>query len=866
MSQCINFVNNEKIVINRENIPFEERNTLIRIKLKNLNIKGALLDKNSLCNYLEKLASEQQVRNYSSESTYPIKGLKDNYTIIYNTYSLLNEHAKLKINIEPAGEWILDNFYIIEEAVKFIEKELTLKKYKSLNGIANGKYNGFARIYVLAEEIIAYTDGKIEGETIKCFLEAYQRKRILTMEEIWSLPIFLKIAIIQNIRDICEKIYLAQVQKYKVENIIERLIDKKDKSNLNYTKNVNTSNKQNESMSYTFIEYLSYKLKSYGKKGIPYLNILEEQANRMGITITDAIKQVHFLYATNKVSMGNLITSLKEILHIDFSEMFDQSCGIESLLQKDPAKVYEKMDYNTKNDYKNKIREISRNSNVSEIYIAKILLELCKNKNGKKSHIGYYLFEDISLLYEKLRVNCKSISKQVKASIYMTITIILPLYFCFLFYCFFLTRSKNIVLSLISSTLIYFPITEIVVQLIMYTLSKIVKPQRIPKIDLSSGIPKESATFVVIPSILENEQKVKELAHKLEIYYLANKLDNLYFAILGDVTASDKKEEDNDKKIIEAGINQINELNKKYHLENFNRFHFLYRKRYWNPGEACFLGWERKRGLLIQFNEFLLNPEKNDFRYNTITCQIDNKPYIKYIITLDADTNLVLNSGIELIGAMEHILNAPEIKNGIVSAGHAIMQPRIGIDLNTSYKSNFSNIFAGIGGTDFYTNALSDVYQDNFDEGIFAGKGIYNLEVFSEIITNQIPENTVLSHDLLEGCYLRCGLVSDILLLDGFPTKYNSYITRLSRWIRGDWQILKWITSSIKIKNGTTITNPLNTLSRYKILDNLRRSITPISILLLILFGMLRPKTPDGELIITRTSISVHAYNFSLDR
>ena len=275
------------------------------------------------------------------------------------------------------------------------------------------------------------------------------------------------------------------------------------------------------------------------------------------------------------------------------------------------------------------------------------------------------------------------------------------------------------------------------------------------------------------------------------------------------------------------------------------------------------MGWERKRGLLIQFNEFLRDPNTNDFKYNTIANQIQELPRIKYVITLDSDTNLVLNSGLELIGAMEHILNVPEIEDGIVKSGHAILQPRIGVDLNSSFNSQFSNIFAGGGGTDLYTNAISDVYQDNFDEGIFAGKGIYNLKVFSEVVTNQIPENTVLSHDLLEGSYLRCGLASDILLLDGFPSKYNSYMTRLSRWIRGDWQILKWATSKIKIRNGTNIINPLNPLSRFKILDNLRRSLVPVSILLLILAGMLKPNTPDGELIVVRSNIGMYSIYFS---
>ena len=216
-------------------------------------------------------------------------------------------------------------------------------------------------------------------------------------------------------------------------------------------------------------------------------------------------------------------------------------------------------------------------------------------------------------------------------------------------------------------------------------------------------------------------------------------------------------------------------------------------------------------------------------------------PKIKYIITLDADTNLVLDTAFELVGAMDHILNKPIISENKVVNGHALMQPRIGVNLQANSASTFSKIFALTGGTDLYTNAVSDVYQDNFDEGIFTGKGIYNLNIFSKIITEQIPENTVLSHDLLEGNYLRCGLISDVMLLDGFPSKYNSYMTRLKRWIRGDWQIIKWVMPKVKNKNGIYVINPLNILSKFKIIDNMRRSIVPISLLLLLFLGISIP-------------------------
>ena len=819
-------------------------------KSKMLTVKGAILDKNMLCQYLEKLASEQIIKSCSDEKTNPISNLRNNFKFICTTYQLLNEHAKLKITIDPAGEWLLDNFYILEEVVKSIERDLTPRKYRNFVGMGNGIYRGFARIYVLASEIMAYTDGKVEEETIKIFLKAYQNKKALTIEEIWNLPTFIQIAAIQNIREICEKIYDFQIQKYKAESIIERLVDKKEKNLQIFNGQIKHVKYKKESMNYAFIEYLSYKLKSYGKRGAPYLQILEEQVEKMGTTVTEVIKQVHFSLAVNKVTIGNLITSIKEISRTDFSDVAKEISEIEEILRQDPAGVYCNMDYKTKSDYQSRIQELARKTNISELYIARTLLELAQknveNKTEKdtkmqekKNHIGYYLLEEPNLLYQRLEINKKELNKEQRAKLYMSINIILPLYLCFVFFVFLYIHNRKFIFSILASIILYLPLTEILIQCISYLLGKFVKPTRIPKMNYQNGVPKESTTFIVIPTILNNSEKVRKLMKKLEVYYLANQSENLYLGLLGDVTAGKSEEEEFDNEIISTGIEEIKRLNSNYPVEDgIPRFHFLYRKRTWNPKEASFLGWERKRGLLIQFNEFLRKPEKSEFRYNSIEELRKPIPKIKYIITLDADTNLVLDSGLELIGAMSHILNTPVVAEGRVTKGHAMMQPRVGVDLQSSSASIFSKIMALPGGTDLYTNAVSDVYQDNFGEGIFTGKGIYNLDVFSEIVTGQVPENMVLSHDLLEGNYLRCALVSDVMLLDGFPSKYNSYMVRMKRWIRGDWQIMQWLLPQIVNRNGNYEKNPLNPLSKFKIWDNMRRSLIPISIFFTLLLGI----------------------------
>ncbi len=839
------------------------------MKYKSLIIKGTILSQNQIEAYLEKIASDHSLQKYSNKNTYPIPRLKENFEIITQVYQLLNEHIKLGIPIHQAGEWILDNYYVIDESVKFIKNQLNKSKYINFLGIANGNYLGFARIYVLASEIVNYTDNRINGENLANLLQAYQRKKTLSMEEIWNINIFLQICLIENIREICEKIYKSQIQKYKVENIIERLVEQKNKEELRFSNVEKYKEKiqQFGEMKYPFIEYLSYKLKKYGKKAYPYINILEEQVNKMGTDISEVVKKEHYDIALRKISIGNCITSIKNLNRISMSEIFENINGVEEILKKDPLNIYDKMDYQTKIVYRNTIKEISKKTKVSEIYIAKKVWNLAnkaKNEENiptideKRKHVGYYLISQgkYELLKELTGKNKKIISNNQKIKISLLILIIMTIILTTVFTTYFYKQVNLKMFSILLGILLLIPIQSILVQIIQYILGKVIRPKHIPKLDFFDGVPTEAATFVVIPTILNSKEKVKNLMNNLEVYYNANKSENIYFALLGDCTSGKNRKESFDEQVIKEGLKQVNRLNKEYPDENFPKFHFLYRKRTWNAKEQCYLGWERKRGLLNQFNEYLLEKEKNQFLANTIemfklglefnfeqnkniNSQEKRKiPEIRYVITLDADTKLTLNTGLEMIGAMAHILNKPVLNNkkDLVIDGHALMQPRIGISLLEAQKSNFTKIYAGSGGTDAYTNAISDVYQDNFEEGIFTGKGIYNLAVFSNILNNEIPENTVLSHDLLEGCYLRCALISDVLLLDGYPTGYNSFKSRLHRWIRGDWQLIGWLKKTIVNKKGEKKQNPLTLLSKYKIFDNLIRSLQEATIMLSIIY------------------------------
>ena len=586
---------------------------------KVLKINGIALDKKQLCNHLEKIASGHNLVNKSDKRTYPIPHLKESFNVIKEVYNLLNEHLKLGIGIHPAGEWLLDNLYIIEETVKQIEKELTLKKYINFVGIANGEYKGFARIYVLASNIVAFTDNKIERKDLEDYLKSYQENKNLSMEEIWNIGLFLEISIIENIREVCEKIYVSQIEKYKAENIVERLVENKTKQEQVFKRNSFKKVEKNllNDIQYSFVEYMSYILKRYGKKGYSYLKALEETIELTGSTVSDVIKKEHFDIAVRKVTIGNSITSIKKIQRINFLEIFEKVNGVEELLKKDPSNVYSKMDSKSKEYYRNKIKEISRKTKISEIYITRKLLDLAnkssieENKEEKKNHIGYYLIDEgILELYKELKYKPKiNISTKAKTKIYIISIILFSIIISF-----FMSVNlniKNIIFYIIAFTLFFIPATEIVNQVISYILSKTVKPKIIPKLDFLNGIDEENSTMVVIPTIVKSKEKVQELMGKLEVFYLANKSENLYFCLLGDCSESENEEEDFDKEVIEEGKKQVEILNQKYLNKKIPIFNFIYRKRIFNEKEESYLGWERKRGMLSQFNEYLLRKYKN---------------------------------------------------------------------------------------------------------------------------------------------------------------------------------------------------------------------------------------------------------------
>ena len=740
-------------------------------------------------NYAKKIAIEHKVLGKATIETFPIKKLNDDFKIITIANNVLNECVGLDVEIPPSGEWLLDNYYLIEEQVNSIKNELKEKEYLKLPAI-----NGIARNLILAEELVNYTDGNITNENIEVFLNSYQTKKVIEMREIWTFSIMLKIALVEYIKKVCERIIIAQYQKLKVESLVERLLKKIHKNKQKFYK---YKNLQVDSEATSYVEHLIYLLKKIGNEGIKYIDILEDEVKKVGTTVSNVIKVEHYDLTLKRVSISNSITSIRRISRLNWAIIFENTNEIDNILKKDIW--YEKLDYETKEEYRNIIQRIADNTKVSETYIANKVIEL---SNQYSEHIGAFLIGDKKeILYKALGFKYKTVKHKL---LYYLLAIYVPT----LIFSYALTGNLF--------WIAFIPVSEIFVNVINRIISKKIIPHKLPRLE---KIDDNVNTFVIVPTLLNNTDRVTQMMESLEVYYLANENSNLFFALLGDVSEVEKEVMDYDEAIIKTGIMEAEKLNKKYGKEIF---HFLYRKRIYNSSQGKWLGYERKRGMITEFNEFLLTGNQGTFQANTIK----NIPEIKYVITLDADTELPIDTAKKLIGIMEHPLNKPVIENGIVIKGHGLVQPKVGISIKSSTESLFSKIYAGSGGIDIYSTAESNVYQDLFGEAIFTGKGIYNLKVFHNVLRNQIPENKVLSHDLLEGSYLRCGLASDIEIIDGFPSRVNSYMVRQQRWVRGDWQIISWLTKG-----------PLNKLSKYKIFDNLRRSLVDVLTFVLMLLG-----------------------------
>ena len=815
---------------------------------RNLSLRKSSLTNTDLEDYARKIAVEHAVSSKKTYVHWPVPRVNENYNLIHSVYKSLNDDIQKKRAVPSSAEWLLDNFYIIEEQVKSIRRDLSKKSYAQLPVLKTGSLKGHSRIFAVAMELVLHTDGQMDEHTLLNYLKAYQSHSVLYDREIWAIPIVMRLAIIENIRHLCEKIKNTQTQWNKADELVDVWLSNNGEDSESFLKSFKNTLKTMDETNPSFIEHLYYGFRRSGFAYNKFLRVMDEILEKRGTTTDSLTQKEHLFQSVNTISMGNCITSLKYFSGLDWSDLFESASHVEQILRQDPDGTYPLMDINTRNFYRSKIEKLAHDLDVSELLIAKEAIELASNacmfcKVGevddsqdvliqKSRHVGYYLIGKGLADLEKTH----KISKQNKFSavdlvsnypsfLYIGTFAIITLFLSLIAfrYSMITSNTESFVLFIFAALMVLIPSSEIAVSSINWIVCRTLTPAIFPRLELKDGIPLRLSTIVVIPSLIPDKKRVRELLSSLESHYLSNRDSNLFFALVGAFKDANDESINQDLTVVNEAIEGVRQLNEKYASDGVEKFYYFHRSSHFNQSNNKWIGWERKRGAIIEFNDFILGNKDTTF----VHFSNENPPFenIKYVITLDSDTMLPMGMAKKLIGTMAHPLNKPVIdsKKGVVIDGYGLMQPRIDFDSESSNASLFSKIYTGQQGIDPYANAISDVYQDLFGEGIFTGKGIYDLRVFQAILKTAVPENTVLSHDLLEGSYLRTALVTDTKLVDSYPSKYNSHAARLHRWVRGDWQLLPLL-----------FKNPLSLLSKWKMLDNLRRSLNAPALMLLL--------------------------------
>lgn len=547
-------------------------------------------------------------------------------------------------------------------------------------------------------------------------------------------------------------------------------------------------------------------------------------------------------------SLATLITSLRNVADEDWKELVEQLSLTEQVLLEDPAGSYGRMDFESRNLYREAIQEVARRCKLSGLGIAKEAIALARQAKTewysdprlaeRHSHVGYYLIDRGRPLLES-RVECRrSVSVKIVEAIrrHPDAFYLLGLeLFSFAIIAFVLNGLGAHLPLFWALLLLLIPATESAIGAMNQLVSFLLPPRPLPKLDFSDGIPDECTTMVAVPTLLTGEQQVRQMVLDLELRYLGNRDPNVHFALLTD--SPDSHQPPGERSALVALCSELIEgLNKKYREFKAGSFYLFHRDLIFNPVEGTWMGWERKRGKLLDFNSLLRGG------FDSFPVKIGDLsilPQVRYVITLDADTQLPRDSARRLVATLAHPLHRAVIDpvTNTVVEGYGILQPRVGISVRSANRSRLASIYSGHAGFDIYTRAVSDVYQDLMEEGSFTGKGIYEVDVFQRVLCERFPLNAILSHDLIEGAYARAGLVSDVEVIDDYPSHFSAYSRRKHRWVRGDWQIMRWLLPRVPDRAGRTVKNPINATSKWKILDNLRRSLVESAIFVLLLAG-----------------------------
>ncbi len=779
-----------------------------------------------------------------------LKRLAENEEILFHVTNLLHEAVRNKKAITPAGEWLLDNFYLIEEQVRIGKRHLPKGYSKGLPRLSSGLLAGFPRVYDIAIQIISHSDGRVDIYSLSSFIAAYQKVTYLTIGELWAIPIVLRLALLENLSRVAARIAIDRNDADLASEWGDLIIKTAEENPKDLVLVIADMARSKPPMVSSFVAEFTRKLQWKGLDLTLPLTWTEQHLSETGSSINVMVLAENQKQAADQLSMSNSINSMRFLAKMDWREFVESMSIVEQTLREDIHGVYGKMDFHTRDIYRHSVEKTTKNSSLSEYEVARAAINLGKKSSStatgdqRKTHVGYYLIgpglpalEKVAKVQLSFGQSLRTFFQKNADSLYICITLVFTLLIggalIYKAYSDGVTNKLLLVIGVLSMLLG----SHFTLAVVNWWVTLWVKPKPLPKMNFSLGIPKEHSTLVVIPTLISNKGQAQKLVDDLEVRFLANRDASVSFALLTDFKDAPKAVLPEDASLIAIVENGIKYLNKKYGRLKEDKFFLFHRPRTWNASEKTWMGYERKRGKLTELNHLLRG--KGEDRFSVVVGDPASYKSARYVITLDTDTQLPRDAAWKLAGLMAHPLNHPvysEKKKRVVE-GYGIIQPRIAISLHGATLSRYTRLHENDAGIDPYTRITSDVYQDVFGEGSFIGKGIYDIDAFEKSLDNRFPENRILSHDLLEGSYARCGFASDVQLYEEYPNRYSMDIARRHRWIRGDWQIGNWFLPFVPAAGNRLIRNPISALSRWKIFDNLRRSLIPVALLVLIIMA-----------------------------
>ncbi|MEN6548268.1 MAG: glucoamylase family protein [Armatimonadia bacterium] len=834
-------------------------------------IRDVLLGPEELDKCARAVAILHVVSSTPQKASRLLASFEQDYKVLHKSLRAIASWAQASAPLIRSAEWLLDNSYLIQEQAQQIRHNLPQGFYRALPKLVSEPLAGYPRVYAIAIELIAHTNAQLNEERLTSFVNAYQRETLLTSGEVWALPIMCQMAIILNLQRLSSEIVRNQRLRSEADAWADRVLGDMQKCQPGAAHISVRHDRRLDKLEPAHAVQLLQRFMDQGPCTADLLEWLEERLGRQGMNIDDVTRLVHQEEAANVTSVSNCIATLRFIGGYDWPEFFEQVSRIEQILRTDPDGTYPRMDFPTRDSYRHEVERLAKASKIVETHVAKHAVRLASEaaREGqvppKRRHLGYYLFDSgKDQLAERLRLRqtwrqraSRCLGKHPSAlyvgAILTGTAAIAGLVTCLAAQEGGLSAVAWVLLPL----LLLIPASDMAIQLVNRFLTRFCHPRLLPKLELKDGLPPELHTMVVIQTMLSTKEHLVEMVERMEVCYLANQDQHIHFALLSDYLDAAEETLPGDEALLARAHEEVAALNARYPADQ-PVFYLFHRRRLFNPAQGKWMGWERKRGKLEEFNRLLRGDQATSFMNGPE--ELGALSPVRYVVTLDEDTQLPREAVHRLVGTLAHPLNCPRLndqKTRVVE-GYGVLQPRVSVTADITGRSLFASTFAGQGGVDPYPTAVSDVYQDVFRESIYMGKGIYDVDAFSAVLEGQFPENAVLSHDLLEGTHVRAAIVTDVEVVDGFPATYLAAARRTHRWVRGDWQLLPWLLPLVRNASGARVRNPLRLISRWKMLDNLRRSLVAPALFLLLFLGLtVLPGNPGLWLTLTVLGIAL---------